>query len=195
MSKGIINVYWEQYFNNKSRSKNKTVDTCYFYDHTAKVRDGISVARPDVQTGKGELARAGRIMDQLEAAGIVSPVRALDCKYLAPSTFDDDIGQAFAGSVFSNNYISTSQSYVGGENINARAASAPKPRLMMGRDPMHPYAPDRTSVLNGAGLVEDWMSDAIDLAGNERLSDGKVAIGAYETTDRGPFPGFSIIFR
>ena len=109
--------------------------------------------------------------------------------------FDDDIGQAFAGSVFSNNYISTSQPYIGGGNINARAASAPKPRLMMDRDPLHPYAPDRASVLNGAGLVEDWMSDAIDLAGNERLSDGKVAIGAYETTDRGPFPGFSIIFR
>lgn len=110
-------------------------------------------------------------------------------------TSDDDIGQAFAGSVFSNNYISTSQSYIGGGNINARAASAPKPRLMMDRDPLHPYAPDRKSVLNGAGLVEAWMPDAIDLAGNARLSDGKVAIGAYETTDRGPFPGFSIIFR
>ena len=110
-------------------------------------------------------------------------------------TSDDDIGQLFAGSVFSNNYISTSQPYIGGGNINARAASAPKPRLMMDRDPLHPYAPDRKSVLNGAGLVEDWMSDAIDLAGNARLSDGKVAIGAYETTDRGPFPGFSIIFR
>ena len=110
-------------------------------------------------------------------------------------TSNDDLGQVFAGSVFSNNYISTSQPYIGGSNINARASGAPKPRLMMDRDPLHPYAPDRKSVLLGAGLVEDWMADALDLAGNERLSDGKVAIGAYETTDRGPFPGFSIIFR
>ena len=108
---------------------------------------------------------------------------------------DDDFGQVFSGSVFSNNYISTSQPYIGGSNINARAASAPKPRLMMHRDPLHPYAPDRKSVLNGAGLLEDWMADAIDLAGNERLFDGKVSIGAYETTDRGPLPGFRIIFR
>ena len=110
-------------------------------------------------------------------------------------TTDDDVGEAYAGSVFSNNYLKTSQPIIGGSNINARVASAPKPRLMMDRDPLHPYAPDRKSALNGAGLVEDWMADAIDLAGNERLSDGKVAIGAYETTDRGPLPGFGIIFR
>ena len=110
-------------------------------------------------------------------------------------TTDDDVGEAYAGSVFSNNYLKTSQPIIGGDNIDAKSASAPKPRLMMDRDPLHPYAPDRKSVLNGAGLVEDWMADAIDLAGNERLSDGRVAIGAYETTDRGPLPGFGIIFR
>ena len=110
-------------------------------------------------------------------------------------TSNDDLGQVFSGSVFSNNYISTSQPYVGGSNINARAASAPKPRLMMDRDPLHPYAPDRKSALLGAGLVEDWMADSLDLAGNERLTDGKVAIGAYETTDRGPFPGVLLIIR
>ena len=110
-------------------------------------------------------------------------------------TSNDDIGQAFASSVFSNNYISTTQAYNGGGNINARSASAPKPRLMMERDPLHPYAPDRKSALNGAGLVEDWMLAALDLAGNTRLTDGRVAIGAYETTDRGPAPGVVIIFE
>ena len=110
-------------------------------------------------------------------------------------TSDDDIGQAFASSVYSNNYISTTQAYTGGGNINARSASAPKPRLMLDKDPLHPYAPDRKSALLGAGLVEDWMADSLDLAGNERLTDGKVAIGAYETTDRGPFPGVLLIIR
>lgn len=108
---------------------------------------------------------------------------------------DDDIGQSFDNLVFTNNYISTTQSYSGSGNINARSASAPKPRFMLSRDPEHPYALSRKSELNGAGCLEDWMSDAIDLAGNERLTDGKVAIGAYETTDRGPFPGYLILVK
>ena len=97
---------------------------------------------------------------------------------------DDDIGQTFNGSVYSNNYISTAQPYTGYGNINARSATAPKPMLMMERDPEHPYAPKRISALNGAGVVEAWMGEASDLAGNARLTDGKVAIGAYETTAR-----------
>lgn len=97
---------------------------------------------------------------------------------------DDDIGQTFKGSVYSNNYISTVQQYAGYGNIDARSATAPKPMLMMERDPEHPYAPKRISALNGAGVVEAWMGEASDLAGNARLTDGKVAIGAYETTAR-----------
>ena len=107
----------------------------------------------------------------------------VDTKTRAWNT-DDDLGQVFSGSVFSNNYISTAQPYVGYGNINARPASAPKPMLMMERDEEHPFAPKRLSILNGAGLVEDWMTDASDLAGNARLTDDKVAIGAYETTAR-----------
>lgn len=37
------------------------------------------------------LARQGWSYAKLEAAGIVSPVRAAACRYLAPSTFDDVI--------------------------------------------------------------------------------------------------------
>ena len=46
------------------------------------------------------LARQGWIYARLEEAGIVSPVRALDCKYLAPSTFDDDIDIAVSVAEF-----------------------------------------------------------------------------------------------
>ena len=106
---------------------------------------------------------------------------------------DDDIGQTFNGSVYSNNYISTAQPYTGYGNINARSATAPKPMLMMERDPEHPYAPKRISALNGAGVVEAWMGEASDLAGNARLTDGRVSIGAYEWIEY--YRGMTIIVR
>jgi hypothetical protein len=44
----------------------------------------------------------------------------------------------------------------------------------------HPLTPKLISPLVGAGLVCDWMAGAVDLAGNPRLRDGKVDIGAYQ---------------
>lgn len=43
-----------------------------------------------------------------------------------------------------------------------------------------PYSLKRTSPLRGWGLVEDWMADGTDLAGNPRLRDGKADIGCYQ---------------
>ena len=44
-----------------------------------------------------------------------------------------------------------------------------------------PYATKTRSKLCGAGLILDWMTeDAVDLAGNPRVRDGKVDIGCYQ---------------
>ena len=107
----------------------------------------------------------------------------------------DDVGILFSDTVYSNNFIKTTQNIKGGGNLNVAEDPALKPRLMMERDSQHPYAPRRRSVLVGAGIVQDWMADSVDLAGQERLTNGKVAIGAYETTDRGPFPGLIMLVR
>ena len=108
-------------------------------------------------------------------------------------TYDDDVGQIFPGSVYSNNFISTSQPIAGDGNFNVKQNSSLKPSLMMARDPKHPFAPSRKSILNGAGLVEDWMHTAVDYAGNARLTDGKVSIGAYEWIEY--YRGMPIIVR
>ena len=108
---------------------------------------------------------------------------------------DDDVAQLFTGMTFTNNFISTYQPIKGEGNLNCKTDKTLKPSLMGDRDPAHPYAPRRRSILVGAGVVQDWMAGATDLAGQERLTDGKVAIGAYETTDRGPFPGLTVILR
>ena len=108
---------------------------------------------------------------------------------------DDDIGQIYPSMTFTNNFISTTQPIVGSGNLNCKSDKTLKANLMGERDPEHPYAPRRRSVLVGAGVVQDWMTGAVDLAGQERLTDGKVAIGAYETTDRGPFPGLTVIVK
>jgi hypothetical protein len=44
----------------------------------------------------------------------------------------------------------------------------------------HPLTPKLNSPLVGAGMVMPWMSDAVDFAGNPRIRDGKVDIGAYQ---------------
>jgi hypothetical protein len=106
---------------------------------------------------------------------------------------DDDVGQVYSGSVYSNNFISTSQLIVGDGNFNVKQNSSLKPSLMMARDPKHPFAPSRKSILNGAGLVEDWMHTAVDYAGNARLTDGRVSIGAYEWIEY--YRGMTIIVR
>lgn len=108
---------------------------------------------------------------------------------------DDDVGEVHVSTIYSNNFISTSQPIKGEGNLNCKTDKTLKPRLMGDRDPAHPYAPRRKSILVGAGVVQDWMAGTVDLAGQERLTDGKVAIGAYETTDRGPFPGMMLILR
>ena len=44
----------------------------------------------------------------------------------------------------------------------------------------YPLTPKLSSPLVGAGLVEDWMGSAVDMAGNPRLRVGKVDIGAFQ---------------
>ena len=43
-----------------------------------------------------------------------------------------------------------------------------------------PLTPKLTSPLVGAGKVCDWMQESLDLAGNPRLRDGFVDVGAYQ---------------
>ena len=127
----------------------------------------------------------------------VAGFRVINCLFYENGTrawsFDDDVGQVYSGSVYSNNFISTSQPIVGDGNFNVKQNSSLKPSLMMARDPKHPFAPSRKSILNGAGLVEDWMHTAVDYAGNARLTDGKVSIGAYEWIEY--YRGMPIIVR
>ena len=106
--------------------------------------------------------------------------------------FDDDVAQIFDGMTFRNNYLSTTFEIAGADNVNVRYESL-NPRLMRDRDPERPWAPRRRSPLNGAGLVMDWMSNATDFDGHPRLTDGRVAIGACETTE--PCMGALILIR
>lgn len=114
----------------------------------------------------------------------------------SPAKTRDDVAcSTMTGMAFTNCYYYTSLTIPGGGNFNIRTGQAPDdPKLMGADDPERPYAPKRKSFLNGRGLVEDWMVTATDLDGHPRLSDGKVAIGAYETTDFS-VPGLMLIFR
>ena len=127
----------------------------------------------------------------------VAGFRVMNCLFHANKTrswtSDDDVGEFYKGSVYSNNFISTTQPIVGDGNFNVKQNSSLKPSLMMARDPKHPFAPSRKSILNGAGLVEDWMHTAVDYAGNARLTDGRVSIGAYEWIEY--YRGMTIIVR
>lgn len=110
-------------------------------------------------------------------------------------SYDDDVAQGFVGLTFSNNFLSTSVELAGANNINVHVEpnKGLNPRLMGARDPACPWAPRWRSPLNGAGLVMDWMADATDLDGHPRLTDGAVAIGAFETAE--VRPGGLVIVR
>lgn len=110
-------------------------------------------------------------------------------------SYDDDVAQAFTGLTFSNNFLSTSVELSGANNVNVRDEpnQGLNPRLMGARDPARPWAPRWRSPLNGAGLVMDWMVAATDLDGHPRLTDGVVAIGAFETAE--VRPGGLVIVR
>ena len=106
---------------------------------------------------------------------------------------DDDVGQVFNGMVFKNNFISTSLKITGEGNLNCKTDPQLKAKLMGDRDPERPYGPRHNSVLVGAGVVKDWMSEATDFDGHPRLSGGKVAIGAFESVE--PILGALLILR
>lgn len=108
---------------------------------------------------------------------------------------DDDVGRLCSGMVFTNNFLYTTKDIDGSGNMNRAVDATLKPSLMLERDPEHPYAPRRRSVLVGAGVVQEWMADTVDMAGNARLADGKVSIGAYETTEHAPPPGMIVVVR
>ena len=73
-------------------------------------------------------------------------------------------------------YTTQDESYVDGENYVLGEAG----NLKFLGNGEHPYTPRLTSVLREAGKVLDWMEDSVDIAGNPRLRDGKVDIGAYQ---------------
>ena len=106
---------------------------------------------------------------------------------------DDDVGQVFAGMIFKNNFMSTTLKIPGEGNLNCKTDPLLKAKLMGDRDPERPYGPRHNSVLVGAGVVQDWMSEATDFDGHPRLSGGKVAIGAFESIE--PVPGAILILR
>ena len=92
-----------------------------------------------------------------------------------------------------NNFISTSLKITGEGNLNCKTDPQLKAKLMGDRDPERPYGPRHNSVLVGAGVVKDWMSEATDFDGHPRLSGGKVAIGAFESVE--PILGALLILR
>ena len=58
----------------------------------------------------------------------------------------------------------------------------------------HPYTPKTSSPLvKNKGVRLDWMDDALDLAGNPRLKDDQVDIGAYQCWLTAP--GMMLVFR
>jgi len=100
----------------------------------------------------------------------------------------DDLGTTESSrETFTNCCFSTAQAFAGAGNLNyhGNPTLAAQVRLMgTSRDPEHPFSPRLSSVVNGAGVVQEWMTGAFDLAGHARLTEGKVAIGAFETEDR-----------
>ena len=118
------------------------------------------------------------------SVGAGSSIQVMNCLFTGTRPYTgataDDVGTVYAAVVYSNNFIRTSKSITGGNNLNAYTDVSLTPNLMGARDPEHPYSPRLHSPLVGAGLVMDWMADAMDLVGNPRLRDGKVDIGCYE---------------
>lgn len=169
----------------------KNIYASRFYNGCASNFDNVMINSTLVDCTYNQLATKGE-GDSLSMAvvnNLFQGIKTLDWGS------DDDVGSLFAGMTFTNNFLSTTQKIVGSGNLNCKVDKTLDPKLMLERDPAHPYAPRRRSVLVGAGVVQDWMTNTVDLAGQERLTDGKVAIGAYETTDRGPFPGLVLIVR
>ena len=140
----------------------------------------------------------GNRYDQLGSPIDASPMAIVNCMFYRQKKEEtdetDDIGNNWNSFCWTNNYFTTSQSYKGAGNLNTRSGAPANPKLMLDRDPQRPFAPQRKSCLNGAGFVMDWMATATDLDGNPRLTNGKVAIGAYETTDF-YVPGLMLLFR
>ena len=106
---------------------------------------------------------------------------------------DDDVAELKPGMTFTNNFLSTTQPIKGEGNLNCKKDKTLKPKLVGERDPERPYGPRHNSILVGAGVVQDWMAGATDFDGHPRLTDGKVAIGAFESTD--PVPGALLFLR
>jgi predicted outer membrane repeat protein len=59
----------------------------------------------------------------------------------------------------------------------------------------NPYSLQLKSPLREQGVVLDWMAEGTDLAGNPRLRDGKVDIGAYECWEVELLRGLKIYFQ
>lgn len=106
---------------------------------------------------------------------------------------DDDVGQVLTGMTFTNNFLFTTQKIPGEGNLNCFTDKTLKAKLVGDRNPERPYGPRHNSILVGAGVVQPWMSAATDFDGHPRLTDGKVAIGAFESTD--PLIGSLLLLR
>lgn len=170
---------------------------------------GLWEFTPDV-TRDVEIASCTVVSNQSNAT--IGFVDGINCKlYFKNVLFHDNIsgGQnrgwcdffnlspAVAASTFSNCVVRAANGSRQAESLNGNSPNLLNkvidPKFKHGECPAHPFTLKRRSPYVNAGLVEDWMATAVDLAGNPRVYGDGVDIGCYENCD--PKDGLILLFR
>ena len=173
---------------------------CLFVaNHLARIRSSYAIGETDNLSDFINCTFVDNVYDNFATYGntVAADKRGTigNCFFYRNGRTEGEVGDDFGGDSYSGDAVDHSffrtVHTVGGEgNLKNTGRD---PRLMGALDPERPYAPQHRSCLNGRGEVQGWMASATDLDGHPRLTDGKVAIGAYETTE--PAPGMMLYLR